>query len=114
MACLQRGAKLSDSGLPYSTTVKEGLKHLSDYLVKKRDVYMPKVIRGTDQNEDNSSYIMLNYYRNPLLHLFFSESLVACSLLSFGVDQAWKKGISKDELFQRTCYLSELLKREEV
>ena len=86
MACLQRGAKLSDSGLPYSTTVKEGLKHLSDYLVKKRDVYMPKVIRGTDQNEDNSSYIMLNYYRNPLLHLFFSESLVACSLLSFGVD----------------------------
>lgn len=43
MACLQRGAKLSDSGLPDETTMKIGLKHLKDYFIKKRDVIMPVV-----------------------------------------------------------------------
>lgn len=46
MACLQRGAKLSDSGLPDSTTMKIGLKHLNDYIIKKRDILMPKVKYG--------------------------------------------------------------------
>ena len=57
---------------------------------------------------------MLNYYRNLLNHFFFQESLIVCSLLSFGVDNVWKNGVNVDELFQRTCYLATLLKREEV
>mmetsp|Transcript_41764 Transcript_41764/g.55035 ORF Transcript_41764/g.55035 Transcript_41764/m.55035 type:complete len:82 (+) Transcript_41764:2558-2803(+) len=47
MACLQRGAKLSDSGLPDSTTMSIGLKHLRDFVTKKRDVLMPIVKQGT-------------------------------------------------------------------
>ena len=66
MACVQRGAKLSDSGLPDETTLRLGLKQLDEFILKKRDVLMPKVIYGADQNVDNSSYIMLNYYRNTL------------------------------------------------
>ena len=85
MALLQRGAHLSDSGLPDSSTLKIGLKHLNDYLVKKRDILMPKVIHGP-QGTDNSAYIMLQYYRNPLNHVFFNESLIVCSILSFGTD----------------------------
>ena len=57
---------------------------------------------------------MLNYYRNPLNHLFFNESLIVCSLMSFGVDNVWKNGVNLDELFLRTCYLASLIKREEV
>ena len=114
MALVQRGAKLSDSGLPDSTTLTIGLKHLRDFLVKKRDIIMPKVTFGTDQNVDNSSYIMLNYYRNPLNHVFFKESLIVCSLMSFGVEGLWREGVNVDELFHRTCYLANLLKREEV
>ena len=56
---------------------------------------------------------MLNYYRNPLNNFFFHESLIVCSILSFGVDNVWKNGVNVDELFMRTCYLSNLLKREE-
>lgn len=33
---------------------------------------------------------------------------------SFGTDQAWTGGISNDELFKRTCFLSNLLQKEEV
>ena len=75
---------MANSGLCDVTQVKIGMRHLSEYLVKKRDVLMPKVTMGKDQNNDNSSFIMLNYYRNPLNYLFFNESLVVCSMLSFG------------------------------
>ena len=57
---------------------------------------------------------MLNYYRNPINHIFFNESLIVCALLSFGVDTVWKQGVNADELFLRTCYLADLIKREEV
>jgi hypothetical protein len=91
-----------------------GLKHLRDYLVKKRDVIMAKETHGKDQNIDYTSYTMLNYYRNPLNYIFFNESLIVCSLMSFGVDNVWKTGVNADELFVRTCYLANLIKREEV
>ena len=90
-----------------------GLKQLADFVLRKRGVLVPKEVYGTDQTVDNSSYIMLNYYRNPLNHFFFNESLIICSLLSFGVDNVWKNGVNLDELFQRTCFLANLLKREE-
>lgn len=75
---------------------------------------MAKETHGTDQNIDYTSYTMLNYYRNPLNYIFFNESLIVCSLMSFGVDNVWKAGVNADELFVRTCYLANLIKREEV
>lgn len=57
---------------------------------------------------------MLNYYSNLLNHIFFQESLIVCSLFSFGIDHAWKNGVNVDELFLRTCYLANLLKREDA
>ena len=98
MALVQRGAQLSDSELPDETTLKIGMKHLDSYLTKRRDIIMPKVGYGAEAI-DNTSYIMLAYYRNPLNHFFFNESLIVCSLLSFGVDQVWKNGVNLDELF---------------
>lgn len=75
---------------------------------------MPKEIYGDNQNIDYTSYTMLNYYRNPINHIFFNESLIVCSLMSFGVDNVWKNGVNMDDLFMRTCYLANLIKREEV
>ena len=114
MALIQRGAILSDSGLPDETTLRLGLKQLDEFILKKRDVLKPKELTGPCQDIDNSSYIMLNYYRNLLNHFFFQESLIVCSLLSFGVDNVWRNGVNVDELFHRSCYLADLLKREEV
>jgi len=57
---------------------------------------------------------MLGYYRNPINYIFFNESIIVCSLFSFGVDEIWKNGCDLDELFTKTCYLAEFIKREEV
>jgi hypothetical protein len=62
---------------------------------------------------DYSNYIMLCYYRNALNYIFFNESVIVCSMFSFG-DQIWEKGVDYEELFMRSYYLADLIKREEV
>ena len=57
---------------------------------------------------------MLGYYRNPINFIFFNESLIVCSLYSFGLENAWQNGVGLTELFERTCFLSNLIRREEV
>jgi glycerol-3-phosphate O-acyltransferase len=63
---------------------------------------------------DYSNYIMLCYYRNALNYVFFNESVVVCSMFSFGVDEIWEKGIDYEALFDRATFLAEMIKREEV
>ena len=58
---MQRDTQLSTYGLPSVNTLKIGVKHLGDYLTKKRDIVTPLVSPG-----DHLNYIMLAYYRNPL------------------------------------------------
>jgi len=44
MALNNRGAIVaSDGGLPHLNILNTGLKHLEDYIVKKRNIYKPKV-----------------------------------------------------------------------
>jgi glycerol-3-phosphate O-acyltransferase len=113
---LQRGVTLSgdQTNIPSETTVKNSLKHLEDYVVKKRNVIVPKVTIDDDGTPDYSNYIMLGYYRNPINYIFFNESVIVCTLFSFGVNEIWQRGADYEELFTKACYLAELIKREEV
>jgi glycerol-3-phosphate O-acyltransferase len=79
-------------------------------LVKKRDIMQPSIT----PNVDYKNFLMLGYYRNPINHIFFNEGLIVVSIYSFGHDQAWKNGVSIDALYERTVFLSNLLRREEV
>jgi len=63
---------------------------------------------------DYSNYIMLCYYRNALNYVFFNESVVVCSMFSFGIDEIWDKGVEYEALFERASFLAQLIKREEV
>lgn len=85
-----------------------GLKQLKDFISFERNVWVPKVFNG-----DYTNFTMLNYYRNPLNFIFFNEGLICVSIFSFGNDEAWNKGVSIDEVFKRTCFLADTLKREE-
>lgn len=114
MILITRGATITtDGGLPSQYSLKIGLAHLSDYIVKNRNIYTPKVT--VDKSKmDYSNYIMLCYYRNALNYVFFNESVLVCSMFSFGVDEIWEKGVDCDELFARASFLAEMIKREEV
>jgi glycerol-3-phosphate O-acyltransferase len=85
MGLTKRGVVCAtDGGLPNESTVQIGLKHLNDYIIHKRNIYMPHVSEGNYQN-----YIMLGYYRNALNFVFFNEAMILCSLQSQGTDVAW-------------------------
>ena len=114
-ALLQRGIVVSDdTGMPSQTTTNIGLKQLEGQIVRRRDIMMPKVCVGEDQNNDYSNIMLLGYYRNALNYVFFNESIIVCALFSFGAEEVWREGTTTDELFERACFLSELIKREEV
>jgi hypothetical protein len=113
MQLIARGATLNtDGALPSTHSLKIGLEHLKDYITKNRNIYTPKVTQDK-QKMDYSNFIMLCYYRNALNYIFFNESVIVCSIFSFG-DQIWEKGVDYEELFVRSCYLADLIKREEV
>lgn len=106
----ERGANFgNDIGLPGQNTMKLGLNHLTDYVDTKGKIIMPKV----GSNGDLKSYIMLYYYRNPLVTIFFNEGLVLVAMHSFGLENSWQTGVPLDQLFTRACYLSDLLYQEE-
>jgi len=100
--------------IPSETQVQIALKHLEDYIQFKRNVIVPKVIIDETGTPDYNNFIMLGYYRNPINYIFFNESAVICALFSFGVDEIWKNGCDYDELYHKTAWLSDLIKREEV
>ena len=109
MIIKMRGAKINnDTGLPGKNTIKIGLEHLSNYLENKSGIYSP------DVDKDLGNIIMLTYYRNPLNQIFFNEGLVLCAIHSFGLESGWQDGIDINQLFESSCFISGLLKREEV
>jgi glycerone phosphate O-acyltransferase/fatty acyl-CoA reductase len=113
MILITRGATITTDGiLPSQYSLKIGLTHLADYITKTRNIYTPRV-EIANHKLDYSNYIMLCYYRNPLNYVFFNESVVICSMFSFG-EAIWEKGVEVDELFARSAFLAEMIKREEV
>ena len=100
--------------MPNQTTTNIGLKQMEGQITRRRDILMPKVGVGEDQNNDYSNIMLLGYYRNALNYVFFNESIIVCALYSFGSEEVWRVGTSTDDLFERACFLSELIKKEEV
>lgn len=99
MNLITRGATVTtDGGLPSTYSLKIGLEHLNDYITKNRNIYTPKVSMSKNKL-DYSNYIMLYYYRNAMNYVFFNESIIICSIFSFGVDEIWEKGVDVEDLF---------------
>ena len=47
------------------------------------------------------------------MKVFFNEGIILVAIHSFGLMEAWQTGISLEHLFQRACYLADLLENEE-
>lgn len=75
--------------------MKKGTYHLNEIVGKK-------------------NIILLSYYRNNLVHLFIKEAFISCSLFGFGDHLAWKQGVDRQELWEKTLYISTLLGDEFV
>jgi glycerol-3-phosphate O-acyltransferase len=75
---------------------------------QKKDMLHPII----HAKPEYKNVLMLAYYRNTLLHVFWLEALLACALSSFGQEMAWKDGVSIERLWEELSFLSELMIRE--
>jgi hypothetical protein len=45
--------------------------------------------------------------------VFFNEGLVLLGMHSFGLEAEWQTGVDRQQLFERVCFISNMLKQEE-
>mmetsp|Transcript_5722 Transcript_5722/g.4892 ORF Transcript_5722/g.4892 Transcript_5722/m.4892 type:complete len:230 (+) Transcript_5722:2196-2885(+) len=75
-------------------TIKGAVTHLEHLIDQKKDI----VHLNVSAKADYKNVLMLSYYRNMLIHLFWNEAIIACALSSFGQEMAWKEGITLERL----------------
>lgn len=83
---------------------------MNETVSKKKDIFEPRVIPKVDYK----NILLLAYYRNNLIHLFINEALISCSLFGFGQQKAWKQGVDRKDLWEKTLFISEILRNEFV
>lgn len=108
---LARGYKVSgvDKNGP-QIAVKNAISLLGNYIVSRKDLFNPRVSMSTDEK----NILLLAYYRNSIQHVFVVESLIACTLYSFGETLAWEEGAQLDRVIEETGFIANLLKFEFV
>jgi Glycerol-3-phosphate O-acyltransferase len=106
---LERGGRIGGIDENSSLkTIKGAITHLQHLVEQKKDIVHLQV----SAKSDYKNVLMLAYYRNMLLHVFWHECLVACALSSFGQEIAWKEGLSAERLWEELSFLAELMSRE--
>eukprot|EP01132_Coremiostelium_polycephalum_P000607 gene607-755_t len=77
-----RGGDVAFEG-PSDQLVEHSLKLLSNLVARRRNMYEPAGAQlGTSNTNYRKNVLVLNYYRNQLLHLFLWDGLVSCVMLS--------------------------------
>jgi hypothetical protein len=79
-------------------------------IISKKTVFELGVAPSTEFKD----ILMLNYYRNGLMHLFIIEAIFAATLCSFGVKMATSDGVPIEKYFEETQFLLSLLEKEHV
>jgi glycerol-3-phosphate O-acyltransferase len=90
--------------------LEKGTFHLSQTMVRKKDIFEPRVTPKVDYK----NILLLSYYRNNLIHLFINEAFISCSLFGFGHHLSWKGGITRGALFEKVIFITNLLRNEFV
>jgi glycerol-3-phosphate O-acyltransferase/nucleoside-diphosphate-sugar epimerase len=108
---LARGYKVSgfDKGSG-QIAVKEAINLINNVIIYRRDLFNNKVSVSTD----NKKILILSYYANSLQHVFMIESIIACTLYSFGELLAWDEGVPISRVVEEASFLSQFLKLEFV
>ena len=89
-------------------STKNAISLLDSLINQKKDMFHIQLAA----KEDHKNILLLSFYRNTLIHVFWNESLVACALSSFGQEVAWKEGVSIERLWEEVDFLNTLLVKE--
>eukprot|EP01117_Protostelium_nocturnum_P019428 TRINITY_DN8428_c0_g1_i3.p1 TRINITY_DN8428_c0_g1~~TRINITY_DN8428_c0_g1_i3.p1 ORF type:complete len:1163 (-),score=522.34 TRINITY_DN8428_c0_g1_i3:54-3542(-) len=103
-----RGGSVAYEGVS-KNLVSDGLGLLSNLVTKVRQNYIPALF--TETGKMNQSALILDYYRNQLIHLYAQDGIIACTLLSL---LSQNGNVTKDHLIKEALFLRDLLGLEFV
>lgn len=92
---LKRGNRVSgfSEHTGASISVRNSIKLLNElFIITKKTVFELSIAPCLKFK----SILMLNYYRNGLIHVLFLEAICACALFSFGHKVAVNEGVNLD------------------
>jgi len=89
--------------------IKYSLRLLSSVVEKVRNTYVPTT--SPETGKQHQSILILDFYRNQLLHLFVPEGIIACVLSAY---QTPPNGMKREDLIQEATFLRQLLWMEFV
>lgn len=89
--------------------VQNALSHLGSLVIQRNEnVYEPNITARSNYK----NMLVLGYYRNKFLHLFFVEGLIACVLYALGEGE--QHGVSRQTLLSEVRFIYSLLHREVI
>ena len=92
------------------SAVKNSISLLGKLINHRKDLFDLRIASSTEYKH----ILMLAYYSNSLQHLFVVESIIACTMYSFGEALAWEEGIPLSRVTEEALFLASLLKYEFV
>ena len=85
-----------------STSVyKVGTFHLNECVIKSKDVIEPMI----NASGDGEKILLMSYYRNSVIPVFFNECIISISLYGFDKKQVYKEGVTREALWEKTTYI---------
>jgi len=108
----KRGAKIGSMSFKApQIAVRNAISLMNDIIIKtKKNIFEVSV----SPNLEYKNVLMLNYYKNGLMHTFLLEAITACALHSFGHQLAYKEGITIERLWEETEFLMRLFYKEYI
>ena len=91
--------------------VNHALSLLSNIVTKVRNAYVPAAAssRAIDAGKQNKSILVLDYYRNHMIHFYARDGMIACALSGLANLTMPREGVRKRELVQEAFFLNQLL-----
>lgn len=96
-----RGASLPHNEVQASSIYRIGTYHLSSCVIKSKEVIEPMVTASTD----GEKILLMSYYRNSVIPVFFNESIICVSLHGFGRPAVYEEGVTRQSLWAKTTYI---------
>ena len=107
---LKRDKKIGSvtANSPQVIPVRNTLTLLGNLIKKKKDMFRLSIT----PREEYRNILLLAYYKNSLLNHLLDEAKIACAIIAFGHQIAWKEGIPKARLMEEASFLDKLFELE--
>lgn len=93
---------------PSVKTIRKSLPYLREFLSIKKDFIEIEL----KSKLSYKNLLMLSYYKNNLIHVFFNEAFIALSIFAFKQFDLSEEELTIEKIWESTDFISQMFKQE--